>query len=206
MGRPADPRREQAVRTIRELTQQHGVAEGVRLAREKFADVPPGTWGRWRAEAVGSVREQCKINGEAVDALAAEVVAEIPPMTLLSASPAEAGAPAVRRALDFWRMLNELDEDAQLMRSFAIKTDPDGKRRVRVPRALHDAHRMRVGLVRLALQHTETVQRSDQQHRLNQAVIEEISAASPEVAQRIIKRLRMMVDRGREAVALGSAP
>lgn len=200
MGRPADPRREQAVRMIRELTQKHGVAEGARLAREKFPDVPPGTWGRWRTVAVGSVREQCKIDGKAVDALAAEVVAEIPPMTLLSASPAEAGAPAVRRALDFWRMLAELDEDAQLLREFAVKVDADGKRKVRVPFALRDAHRMRVDLVRLALQHTETVQRSDQQHRINQAVIEEIAAASPEVAQRIVRRLRAMIDRGPAAL------
>ena len=204
MGRPADPRREQAVRTIRELTQTQGVAEGCQLAREKYADVPAGTWGRWRAEAVGSVREQSKIDGDAVDALAAEVIAEIPPMTMLAASPAEAGAPAVRRALDFWRMLAELDEDAQLLREFAVTTGPDGKRKVRVPFALRDAHRMRCDLVRLALQHAETVMASDQQNRLNQTVIEEIAKESPEVAQRIIRRLRAMVDRGRETAALGA--
>lgn len=63
---------------------------------------------------------------------------------------------------------------------------------------------MRVDLVRLAL-HTEVVQRSDQQHRINQAVIEGIAKESPEVAQRIIRRLRAMVDRCRETAALGNA-
>ncbi|WP_033471255.1 hypothetical protein [Bordetella bronchiseptica] len=182
------------------MTQTYGVAEGCQLAREKFADVPSGTWGRWRAEAVGSVREQRKTDGDAVNALASEVVEEIPPMTMLAASPAEAGAPAIRRALDFWRMLTELDDDAQLLREFAVTKGPDGKRKVWVPFALRDAHRMRIDLVRLALQHTEVVQRSDQQNRINQAVIDEIAKESPEVAQRIIRRLRAMIDRGPAAL------
>ncbi len=44
--------------------------------------------------------------------------------SLLAASPAEVGAPAVRCALDLWRMLAEFDEDAQLLREFAVTKGP----------------------------------------------------------------------------------
>lgn len=191
MGRPADPRRDEAVRTIRELTQKHGVAEGVRLAREQFSDVPPGSWGRWRAQAVGSVREQHKIDDEAVDALASDLLHQIPPPEELVCK-VEDAVPATRRALDFWKMLAELDEDAQLMRNFAVKVDADGNRRVRVPRALHDAHRMRCDLIRMALQHSATAWSVERMRGFYDVIIAEIGAESPDMQRRVLGRLRKL--------------
>jgi hypothetical protein len=130
MPRPPDPQRDEAIAAIRRLTVEHGVEEGVRLARLQFPDVPRGSWGRWRFEAVGRAEDQEEIDRQATAALTNEVRTNIPaPEELVD--PADV-VPATRRALDFWRMLAELDEDAQLLREYAVKTDADGKRKVRV--------------------------------------------------------------------------
>ena len=55
MARLPDPRRDDAIAALRTLTAQHGAKEGARLARERFPDVPAGTWGRWKQLAVGKL-------------------------------------------------------------------------------------------------------------------------------------------------------
>jgi len=190
MARPSDPQRDEAIAAIRKLTAQHGVEEGVRLARLQFPDVPRGSWGRWRFEAVGRAEDQEEIDRQAAAALTSEVRANIPEPGKL-VTPAEA-VPAKRRALDFWRMLAELDEDAQLLREYAVKTDADGKRKVRVPFALQGAHRMRIDLMKLALQHAEVAHSIEQRQRRDEAIINEIAAVSPEIQKRIIERLRKL--------------
>ncbi|KWA45810.1 hypothetical protein WL27_05370 [Burkholderia multivorans] len=191
MPRPSDPQRDDAIAAIRELAAQHGATEGVRRARERFPDVPRGTWGRWRAEALGPAPDREQLEREARAAVAAEVRENIPAVTELVSADAEA-MPAARRALDFWRMLDELDEDARLLREFAVTTGPDGKRKVKVPFALRDAHRMRCDLIRLALQHAEAAHGVERTARLHEAIIAEIQAESPEMAKRVIDRLRRL--------------
>jgi len=191
MARPPDNRRDDAIATIRRLCAEHGIKEGSRLAREQFADVPDGSWGRWRVQALGREPERDDLEREARAAVAAEVRENVPAVTELVSSDAEA-MPAARRALDFWRMLDELDEDARLLREYAVTTGADGKRKVRVPFALRDAHRMRCDLIRLALQHAEAAHGVERTARLHEAIIAEISAESSDMARRVIERLRRL--------------
>lgn len=191
MARPPDIRRDDALLTIRRLCSQHGLKEGCRLAREQFSDIPDGTWGRWRTLALGRAPEREELERDARANVAAEIRENIPAVTELVRSEAES-MPAARRALDFWKMLDELDADAQLMRNFAIRIDGDGNRKLRVPFALRDAHKMRCDLIRLALQHAEAAAGVERRARLHEAIIEEIAAESPEMAKRIIARLRRL--------------
>lgn len=159
------------------------------MAREQFADVPDGSWGRWRVQALGRAPERDALEREARGAVAAEVRENVPAVTELVSTDTEA-LPAARRALDFWRMLDELDEDARLLREFAVTVGADGKRKVKVPFALRDAHRMRCDLIRLALQHAEAAQSMERATRFQEAVIDELAAESPELAGRVIARFR----------------
>ncbi|MCD9228941.1 hypothetical protein ACPPTR_10540 [Ralstonia pseudosolanacearum] len=192
MARPPDTRRDLAIETIRRLCAEHGLKEGCRLAREQFPDVPDGSWGRWRVQALGRESERNDLEREACATVAAEIRENIPAVTELVATDAEA-VPAARRALDFWRMLDELDEDARLLREFAVKVDADGNRKVKVPFALRDAHRMRCDLIRLALQHAETAHSVEQAARFRDAILAEIEAESPELQRRVIGRLRRLL-------------
>lgn len=195
MARPANHQRDDAIALLRSLTAQHGVKEGARLAREKFPDVPAGTWGRWRQQAVGNVAG-AGADAQALNSLAAEVRRSIPPPEALVADP----VPATRRALDFWAMLDELQRDAQLMRDFALARGADGALKVRVPFALRDAHRMRCDLIRLALQQAETAWGVERAQNFFDAVVQAVGEESPDCQRRIMQRLR---DVGGEAAARG---
>lgn len=185
MARPANHQRDEAISQLRTLTTQHGAKEGVRLARAQFPDVPPGTWGRWRQQAVGNV---AGADAQALNSLAAEVRRSIPQPEALVADP----VPATRRALDFWAMLDELEHDARLMRNFALARGADGTVKVRVPFALRDAHRMRCDLIRLALAQAETAWNVERAQNFFDAVIDAVGADSPECQRRIMERLRAM--------------
>ncbi len=185
MARPANHQRDEAIGLLRTLTTQHGAKEGARLARAQFPDVPPGTWGRWRQQAVGNV---AGADAQAVNSLAAEVRRSIPQPEALAADP----VPATRRALDFWAMLDELEHDARLMRDFALARGADGAVKVRVPFALRDAHRMRCDLIRLALAQAETAWSVERAQNFFDAVIDAVGTESPECQRRIMERLRAM--------------
>lgn len=185
MARPATPEREEAIAALRTLTAEHGAKEGARLARERFADVPVGTWGRWRQMAVGNV---AGADAQALTNLAAEVRRNIPTPEALATGP----VPTTRRALDFWAMLDELEHDARLMRNFALARAADGAVKVKVPFALRDAHRMRCDLIRLALQQADVAWSAERAAKFYQAVVDEIGAESPECQRRIIERLRLV--------------
>lgn len=183
MARPSDPRRDEIVDSIRTLTAQHGAKEGARLARERFPDVPAGTWGRWRQMAVGNV---AGANAQALTSLGAQVRRSIPTPEQLTAE----SVPATRRALDFWTMLDELEHDARLMRDFAVARGADGVLKVRVPFALRDAHRMRCDLIRLALQQSEVAWSAERAAKFYQTIIDEIGAETPDCQRRIMMRLQ----------------
>lgn len=193
MARLPDPRRDDAIAALRTLTAQHGAKEGARLARERFPDVPAGTWGRWKQLAVGNVADA---DSQALTSLAAEVRRTIPKPEALAADP----VPATRRALDFWTMLDELEHDARLMRDFALSRGADGGLKVRVPFALRDAHRMRCDLIRLALQQAEAAWSVERAQSFFDAVVEAVGEESPDCQRRIMQRLR---DVGGEAAARG---
>ncbi|MES2948824.1 MAG: hypothetical protein V4858_09830 [Pseudomonadota bacterium] len=184
MARPANHQRDEAFAALRTLTTQHGTKEGVRLARERFPTVPAGTWGRWKQQAVGSLT-----SAEALSRtiLTAELRRNIPAPAELAAS-----IPATRRALDFWRMLDELELDAKLMRDFALTQGADGKLKLRVPFALRDAHRMRCDLIRLALAQAEAAWSVERAQSFFDEVVTAIGAESPDCQWRIMERLRLV--------------
>lgn len=184
MARPPNHLRDDAVETMRKLTAQHGVREGIRLARERFPGVPPGTWGRWRQQAIGGV---ASAEGQVLGSLADEIRHSIPTPEQLAAS-----IPAARKALDFWRMLDELESDARLLRDFALGRGADGELKVRVPFALRDAHRMRCELIRIALQHAEAAWSAERARSFFDAVLEEVGAVSPDCQRRIMERLQVL--------------
>jgi hypothetical protein len=97
--------------------------------------------------------------------------------------------PATQRALNFWKMLDELEQDAQLMREFALSQGADGKIKLRVPSVLRDAHRMRCDLVRLALAQAEIAWSTERAATFYQAVIDAIGEESLECQRRILARM-----------------
>lgn len=185
MARPANHQRDDAVAALRNLTAQHGVKEGARLAREKFPSVPAGSWGRWRQQAVGNV---AGADAQALNSLAAEVRRSIPPPEALVADP----VPATRRALDFWAMLDELESDARMMRDFAVTRGADGALKVRVPFALRDAHKMRCDLIKLALQQAEMAWSVERAQNFFDAVVQAVGEESPDCQRRIMEHLRLV--------------
>lgn len=193
MARLPDPRRDDAIAALRTLTAQHGAKEGARLARERFQDVPLGTWSRWRQQAVGNATDA---NAQALTGLADEVRRAIPKPEALVADP----VPATHKALNYWRLMDELESDARLMREYALARGADGAVKVRVPFALRDAHRMRCDLIRLALQQSEVAYGVQRAQEFFDAVIEAVGQESPECQRRIMQRLR---DVGGEAAARG---
>jgi hypothetical protein len=133
--------------------------------------------------AVGNV---AGADAQALTSLAAEVRRNIPTPEQLTADP----VPSTRRALDFWAMLDELENDARLMRDFALGRGADGTVKLRVPFALRDAHRMRCDLIRLALQQAETAWSVERAESFYETIVAEIGAESPECQKRIMIRLR----------------
>ncbi len=183
MARPANHQRDDAIAALRSLTAQHGAKEGARLARERFPDVPAGTWGRWRQQAVGNVADA---DAKALNSLAAEVRRSVPQPEALVADQ----VPATRRALDFWATLDELESDARLMRDFALSRGADGTVKLKIPFALRDAHRMRCDLIRLGLQQAEVAFGVQRAQEFFDAVVHAVGEESPDCQRRIMARLR----------------
>lgn len=188
MARPADPQRNEAISTISRLVVEHGVKNGLQLARKQFPDVPHATWARWRQAAVGCFSDEADAN--AVVGLSPKVRERIPSLQELSS--VEDPVPATHKALNFWRMLDELEKDAQLMRDFALTKGADGAVKLRVPPALRDAHRMRCDLIRLALQQAEVAWSAERAATFYQTIIDVIGEESPECQRRIMERLQQV--------------
>lgn len=189
MARPANPQRDDAISTISRLVGKHGVKNGLQLARKQFPDVPNATWARWRIAAVGNVSSA---EANATVGLAPEVRAQIPALHELTQGGDADPVPATHRALNFWRMLDELEKDAQLMRDFALTKGADGKIKLRVPPALRDAHRMRCDLIRLALQQAEVAWSTERAAQFYQTIIDEIGKEALECQLRIMARLKLV--------------
>ncbi len=186
MARPADPQRNDAIETISRFVGEHGVRIGLQRARQQFPDVAPATWARWRQAAIGNVS---KADADAMVDLAPEVRARIP--TLHELTPVgDDPVPATHKAINFWRMLDELEQDAKMMRDYALSKSADGKVRLRIPPVLRDAHKMRVDLMRLALQQAEVAWSAERAGTFYQAIIDEIGAESPACQKRILERLK----------------
>jgi hypothetical protein len=191
MTRKAHEQRDEAIEAMRRLSNEHGVREGCRLAREQFPSIATPTWNRWRIESVGHQPEQEQRDTATRAKIGREVRATIPDVNALAPAPIDV-IPAQKRALDFWRLIDELDQDAKLMRDYAVTVQPDGTRKLRVPMALVNAHRMRADLIRLALEHASIAWSSERQREFQEAVIACVGEASRELQMAVISRLRKL--------------
>jgi len=193
MARPSSEQRIAVIELIRRLCNEHGMREGCRLAREQFFDVPRGTFGRWRVEAVGMQPEQDDREQSARANIGREVREHIPPIGDLVPAPADV-VPVQRRAIDFWKMVAELDDDAALMRNYAVTTLPDGTRKLRVPFALLNAHKMRADLIRLALEHASIAWSAERNREFQECIIAAIGEVDRDLQKVVLDRLRRVRD------------
>ena len=194
MSRPASYQRDDAIAALRAHAAKHGVKEGARLAREQFPNVPIGTWGRWRQMALGNVTDS-----QVLDDLTQEIKKVVPSPEALAQAIADPVS-VTKKALDFWRMLDELQGDARLMREFALARGSNGSVKLRVPFALRDAHKMRCDLIRIALQQSEVAYGVQRAQEFFDAVIDAVAQESPDCQRRIMQRLSVVHG---EAVARG---
>jgi hypothetical protein len=190
MSRPANPDRPHAITHIRLLVKKHGHKHGAKLAREQYKHIAAPTWHRWVNEAIGDARFDA--GRVAAENLAAEVVKNVPNPTAIVPGLVIEHPATARRAIDFWKLLDGLEADAELLRNFATTLDQDGKRKVKIPRVLVDSAKLRSDLVRLALQYSSEVYGFDKMQQFNDAILAEIDQESPELTRRILARLRRL--------------
>ena len=190
MPRPADPKRNTAIAAMIDLSHRYGIKNGLAIARERFSGIPNATWARWRNSALGSVNAN-KAEADAVAGLSSEVRAEIPALHEIAPAVSDPFR-ATQRALNFWKMMDELEADYQLMRKHALGKDENGEITLKVQPALRDAHRMRCDLIRLAIEQASAAWSAERASTFYQAILEEIGAESPECQRRIIERLHRL--------------
>jgi hypothetical protein len=184
MPRPADPIRVEAIKAIRELTHAHGAVEGPRRARQRFSHVPAPTWYRW----VRMTREEDRN-------LVEEAAAVIPHPGRPLAPVTESDRIATRRAIDFYRELDEMIEDARLLANYAVTVNDDSTRRIKNPQMLALSHRMRATNMTIALKHSEMVWNVERLEQMHDAITRAILQADNETAKRVFAALREVHDR-----------
>ena len=194
MARPANPERAHAVELIRRMTRHHGHVEGPKLARQQFKHVSAPTWTRWKDEAIGPrpVEEVGRTHAEGLAAAAREQVPT--PHDLIQPTLTEIveREPAIRRAIGFREKLRRMEDDAELLASYGVVASEDGGRKVRNPTALVQANRLRAESMRIELELASTVWDVDRTREMMNAIIKEVAQADPEVARRVIERIRKL--------------
>lgn len=201
MPRPADPQRFDALNQIRKYMLEHGEQEGQRLAKlDGYKHINKATWSQW-----------CKLVREEDRQLAVDVIRHVPhpgvpagqapPLTPITPATPEQRV-AVRRALDFFREISVMADDAQLLAEYSVSVDPaTGVRKVRNPAMLAQSHKMRGVTLTLALKHAEAAWNLGRMEELYSAVIEAVGKADPEVRQAVLARLRELNDGRRGGAA-----
>ncbi|RZF23772.1 hypothetical protein EVC45_42405 [Paraburkholderia sp. UYCP14C] len=203
MPRPADPQRFDAMNHIRRYVLEHGEQEGQRLAKlAGYRHVNKATWSQW-----------CKRVREEDRQLEADVILNVPhpgvpagqapPFTPITPATPEQRV-AVRRALDFFRELNTMADDAQLLRDYSVAVDSaTGVRKVKNPVMLAQSHKMRGVTLTLALKHAEAAWNMGRMDELYTCVIEAVGKADRGVQRDVIARLRELDARRGGASELG---
>ncbi|MBB5456770.1 hypothetical protein [Paraburkholderia sp. Cpub6] len=184
MPRPPDPARLEAIKAIRELIAEHGDVDGPRLARLRFPNVPAPTWYRW----VSTTREEDRN-------LVEEAAAAIPHPARPPLPVTDEGRIATRRAIDFYRELEEMVEDARLLADYAVTMNDDGTRRIKNPQMLALSHRMRATNMTIALKHSEMVWNVERLEQMHDAITRAILQADSETAKRVFAALKDVHDR-----------
>lgn len=179
-------RQARAIQELREAITKYGRAAGEALVHERYKDVSRSTWLRWRKAVVAHPLDVAaeKIR-EAVAITPAEVLPAAPPPAAIVRHPGEGP-----KALDFMARFEELYQDAEALKLYAAKVDETGKVvGIRVPTFWKDSISLRSGLLERWIQAMNLMFDAKHMQALYDAIVDEISAENPEVAQRIMSRL-----------------
>jgi hypothetical protein len=184
MSRPPHPDRIKAIEVIRDLTHQHGPAEGPRRARLRFPDVPVPTWHRW-----------IKMTRDEDRDFIAEAAAAVPHPSRPPAPVTYGDRITMRRAIDFYSELDAMVADTRLLADYAVVTNDNGTRRVKNPQLLAVSHRMRATNLTIALKHSEMVWNVDRLEQMHDAIVRAILQADREAGERVFSALTEVVGR-----------
>ena len=196
MSRDID-NRAQALKDIEAHLAEFGPTNWGEL-RQKYSGVSEPTWWRW----VKRVKETTA-GQEAIAEAKKKIIEKLPPAEKpLSDSPVAKYLPAApsphyiakngdvgMQTINFLAEYHELRNDAILLREFSTKQDEYGTVRIKIPTFFIKSAEMRQSLLETAIRATKEVWDLKMMARFYDAILEEIAAESPEVAQRITDRL-----------------
>ncbi|MDP9645450.1 hypothetical protein [Paraburkholderia caledonica] len=102
----------------------------------------------------------------------------------------ESDRASVRRAIDFYRELDAMVKDTDLLASYATANNEDGTRRVKNPSILAMAHRMRATNIGLAMKYSEMVWSVERMEEMQEAIASEIKRADAETGERVLSAMK----------------
>jgi hypothetical protein len=184
--------RDEAIRTIRNLTMFHGQDEGERLARAKYSDIAKGTFSGW-----------LKI---------ARLPAEPPSMTLPAArAPGSTGGDAA--PLSFEERIAKMDRQADMIAAQCMTqvTDPTtGEVTLKAKNLamLAQAVRLQASAAELLVKYAQAAWNQGRMEELYQQVIDAIGEVDRGLQQAVLARLRGLNERrgGVANLGIGVAP
>jgi len=189
----ANPWKASAVEAISSHLRDCGPVEWERVA-SKFPDVPKATLWRWikevRAKASDSPSRQ-KL--QAAKKKIRDVVDEVRtaggslPAMPSPAYIAAAGAEGLD-TLRYMGCIHQLYEDALLLRAYALNAD--GK--IRIPAFFERSIRLRRDILQTGLDAQQEVYDLQKMQEMQNAIIEAVGEASPEIQKKVIDRLRRL--------------
>ncbi|MBB5463791.1 hypothetical protein [Paraburkholderia sp. Cpub6] len=203
MPRPASSQRFEALNQIRKYMLEHGEQEGARLAKlDGYKHINKATWSQW-----------CKLVREEDRQLAIDVIRNVPHPGVPagqapSFTPITPATPeqrvAVRRALDFFRKIRVMVDDAQMLADYSMTVDSTtGVRKVKNPVMLAQSHKMRAVTLTLALKHAEAVWNQERMEELYNAVIGAIGEVDRGLQRAALEKLRELNERRGGAAKFG---
>jgi hypothetical protein len=164
-----------------------GDEDGLKKLRENYHGVPIASWYRWIhsvKELIGHVDQKTQRLTESA-AIALEVGEHLP----AAPSPDYVGKPGAAGNMDFMQRLESLYQDAETLRKFSMD---DKTGRIKLPKYLTQSVSLRQKLLETALKAMQEVWDLRRMQAFYDSVLEEIAKESPEVAMRIMERLKKL--------------
>lgn len=178
--------RQQAFIEIAKLLAE-GNEKGLVKLRDQYHGVPKASWYRWVhscKELIGHVDQKTQRLTESA-AIAMEIGEHLP----AAPSPSYVDKKGAAGNMDFMQRLESLYEDAETLRKFSVD---DKTGRVKLPKYLTQSVSLRQKLLETALKAMQEVWDLRRMQAFYDSVLEEIAKESPEVAMRIMERLKKL--------------
>lgn len=177
--------RQQAFIEIAKLLAE-GNEKGLVKLRDQYHGVPKASWYRWVhscKELMGHVDQKTQRLTESA-AIAMEIGEHLP----AAPSPSYVDKKGAAGNMDFMQRLESLYEDAETLRKFSM----DQSGRIKLPKYLTQSVSLRQKLLETALKAMQEVWDLRRMQAFYDSVLEEIAKESPEVAMRIMERLKKL--------------